>query len=60
MPPEDDEPITIDELIESFDGDMRAVIETLVIANQHLLEEREEARRTNSFGFTRGRYRQTG
>ena len=46
--------VTIDELIASFGGDLRAVIDALVVANAVLEEELELARAAVSSGFSRG------
>ena len=49
-----DETITVDELIESFAGDLRAVIDALVVANAFLEEELRLARVAVSTGYSRG------
>ena len=48
------ETMTVDELIASFGGDLRAVIDALVVANAVRDEELEMARAAVSSGYSRG------
>jgi hypothetical protein len=47
----------VDQVIAVCDGDMRAAVRALVVANNHLESEIAELRKAVSHAYTRGRFR---
>ncbi len=54
-PPQSDLEADVDTVIAAFDGDMRAAIRALLIANEYLSAEVERLRASQSLGYVRGR-----
>ena len=47
----------VDQAIALCDGDMRAALRALIVANNHLESEISELRKAVSHAYTRGRFR---
>ena len=47
----------VDQAIAVCDGDMRAAVRALIVANNHLESEIAELRKAVSHAYTRGRFR---